>query len=185
MIAPSCSIMPRSSRIAHRSHTRPSASRYAKAVSRVKCPLGISNPRNEPPGQCCCRVPNWTTRSPSATTCDSVQRTGWRSRRAERRNSRVPSMPWGRPGASAWLIMSGAHKTSIRSMSPLPFPRSSISRMTALLCSRIHCEILALRKRSDRRPRVRQNCQWISRQTRRYAIRRDRASKDLRLSAEA
>src|SRR2546421_11288019 len=49
----------------------------------------------DPPGQCSSRTPNCTTMSPSATTIELIQRPPCVSRRALRRNSRVPSRPWG------------------------------------------------------------------------------------------
>ena len=49
--------------------------------------------------------------------------------------ARVPTSPAARPGASAWLTMSGVHSSSSRPRSPVPLPSSSNSR-TALLPSR-------------------------------------------------
>src|SRR5207248_9521988 len=69
------------------------SSRYANATSRVQTPSANSKPRNPPPGQCSSREPNCTTKSSSATTNDSTQRPGCRSRPAAVKNCLVPSMP--------------------------------------------------------------------------------------------
>ena len=98
---PSWRIIARSSRIAQRSVIRPSTRRYANITSREKRPGERSKPRNEPPGQSSSREPNWTTKSFSAAISDHSHRAGRTSRRAVCKNSRVPSMPCGRPGARA------------------------------------------------------------------------------------
>jgi hypothetical protein len=151
---PSWRIIARSSRIAQRSVIRPSARRYANITSRVRRPGVRSKPRNEPPGQSSSREPNWTTKSFSAAVSDHSHRAGWLSRRALCKNSRVPSMPCGRPGARASLTMSGAHSSSRRLRLPPPLPSSSNSRMTSLLRSASMAIVCITVKRAVQKPGV-------------------------------